>query len=173
MEWAVDGDNIALGQHLLEVGDATAANLSLLLRGQGLVVVVEQLLAVEGLEAAQHTLTNTADGDGADNLALEVELVLGGLGDVPVTTLDDLMSRHEVADKNQDRHDDVLGNRDDVGARYLGHGDTTVGLVGGVEVDMVGADTGSDGKLEVLGLGEALGGQVAGVEADKRGRTKC
>lgn len=52
VERAVDGDDVALGQHLLEVGDAAAANLLLLLGREGLVVVVEQLLAVKGLEAA-------------------------------------------------------------------------------------------------------------------------
>jgi hypothetical protein len=59
----------------------------------------------------------------------------------------------------------VLGDGDDVGAGDLGDGDAAVGLVGGDEVDVVGADAGRDGDLEVLGLGEALGGEVAGVEA--------
>jgi hypothetical protein len=59
----------------------------------------------------------------------------------------------------------VLGDGDDVGAGDLGNGDTAIGLVGGVEVDVVGADTSSDGDLEVLGLGEALSSKVTGVEA--------
>src|SRR5690606_30761321 len=46
-----------------------------------------------------------------------------------------------------------------------GDGDTAVSLVGGVEVDVVGADAGRDGQLEVLGAGQALRGEVAGVEA--------
>lgn len=59
----------------------------------------------------------------------------------------------------------MFGDRDDIGARDLGDGDSAVGLVGGVEVDVVGADAGGDGELEVLGLFEALGGEIAGVEA--------
>jgi hypothetical protein len=59
----------------------------------------------------------------------------------------------------------VLGDGDDVGAGHLGDGDAAVGLVGGGQVDVVGADAGGDGDFEVLGLGEALRGQVAGVEA--------
>lgn len=165
MQGAVDGDDVALGEHLLEILDAAAANLLLLLGRQGLVVVVQQLLAVEGLEAAQDTLADAADGDGADDLALEVELVLGGGGDVPVAGLDLLVGGDEVADEDEDGHDDVLGDGDDVGAGDLGDGDAAVGLVGGIEVDVVGADTSGDGDLEVLGLGEALSGQVAGVEA--------
>jgi hypothetical protein len=59
----------------------------------------------------------------------------------------------------------VLGDRDDVGAGYFGDGDAAVDRVGYVEVDVVGADARRDGELELLGFGEALGGEVAGVEA--------
>lgn len=59
----------------------------------------------------------------------------------------------------------MFGDGDDVGARDFGDGDAAIGLVGGVEVDMVGADAGGDGEFEVFGLGEAFGGEVAGVEA--------
>lgn len=162
---AVDGDNITLCKHLLQILNTPAANLCLLLRGQRLVVVVEQLLAVEGLETAQDTLADTADSDGTDNLALEVELVLGSGGDVPLAGLDLLVGGDEVAHEEEDGHDDVLSDGDDVGAGHLGHGHTTVGLVGGVEVDMVGTNAGGDGDLKVLGLGETLSGQVTRVEA--------
>ncbi|KAL2290575.1 hypothetical protein FJTKL_15622 [Diaporthe vaccinii] len=165
VQWAVDGDNITLCQHLLEVLDATGANLLLLLRAQRLVIVVKQLLAVEGLEAAQDTLTDTANGDGTNDLALEIKLVLGSLGDIPVSTLNLLMGGHKVADEGQDGHDDMLGNGDDVGARDLGNSNATVGGVGSVQVNMVGADTSGDSELQVLRLSETLGGQVARVEA--------
>jgi hypothetical protein len=62
----------------------------------------------------------------------------------------------------------VLGDADDVGPRDLGDGDAPVDLVGRVQVDVVGPDARGDGQLEVLGLGEALGGEVARVEADLR-----
>lgn len=162
---AVDGNDVALGEHVLEALDAAAADLLLLLGGQGLVVEVEQLLAVEGLEAAQDTLADAADGDGADDLALEVELVLGRLGHVPVAAGDLLAGGAEVADEREDGHDDVLGDGDDVGAGDLGDGDAAVGLVGDVQVDVVGADAGGDGDLEVLALAQALSGEVTGVEA--------
>lgn len=98
MQGAVDGDDIALGQHLLKAVDAAGADLLLDLGLEGLVVVVEQLLAVEGLEAAQDTLADAADSDGADDLVLEVVLVLSGGGDLPLAGLDHLVRRHEVAD---------------------------------------------------------------------------
>ena len=169
---AVDGDDVALGEHVLEIVDAAAANLLLLLVGQGLVVVVEQLGAVEGLEAAQDALANAADGDGADDLALEVVLLLGGGGHVPVAALHHLVGGHEVADQHQDGHDHVLGHRHHVGARHLSHRDAAVGLVSCVEVHVVRPDTRRHRQLEVLGLGEALGRQVARVEAVEGGKKR-
>jgi hypothetical protein len=164
VERAVDGDNVTLGEHLLECVDAAASNLLLLLLGQGLVVKVEKLLAVEGLEAAEDTLANAANSDGTDNLALEIELLLGSVGDIPLTTLDLLVGRDEVADEDEDSHEDVLSDGDDVGASDLSDGDTAVGLVGSVEVDVVRADTSGNSELEILGTGQSLSGQVTGVE---------
>jgi hypothetical protein len=153
VQGAVNSDNVTLGEHLLEVLDTTATDLLLGLGREGLVVVVEELLAVEGLEAAEDTLTDTANGDGTDDLALEVELVLSDSGDVPVTILDLLVGRNEVADQEEDGHDDVLSDGDDVRAGDLSNGDTAVGGVGGVQVNVVGTNTGSDSELKLLGLG--------------------
>ena len=164
VQGAVDSDNVTLGQHLLEVLDTAAADLLLNLGLEGLVVVVEELLAVEGLQAAEHTLTDTADSDGTDNLALEVELVLSDSSDVPVAVADLVVGGDEVADQSKDGHDDVLGNRDDVAASDLGDGDTAVGLVGSVQVNVVGTNTGGDSELQVLGLGETLSSEVSRVE---------
>jgi hypothetical protein len=165
VERAVDGHDVALREHLLKAVDAAAADLSLLLGGQRLVVEVEQLLAVEGFEAAEHTLTDAADGDGTHDLVLEVVLILGNGSDVPVASGNLLVGGDEVADKDQDGHDDVLSDGHDVGAGDLGNGNTAIGLVGGVQVDVVGADTSSHSKLQLLRLGETLSSEVAGVEA--------
>jgi hypothetical protein len=59
----------------------------------------------------------------------------------------------------------VLGDRDDVGASDLSNGDTAIGLVSSVQIDVVRANAGCDGDLEVLCLGESLCGEVAGMEA--------
>lgn len=164
VKWAVDGDDVALSKHLLEVLDTAAADLLLLLSGQRLVVEVQEFLAVEGLEPSEDTLADTANGNGTDDLALEVVLVLSNLGDVPVAVLDLLVCGNEVADEGEDGHDDVLGDRDDVGSSNLCNGDTTVGLVGSIEVNMVGTDTSSDSELEFLGLSETFCGKVTRVE---------
>lgn len=166
VQWAVDGDDIALSKHVLEVLNSSAANLLLLLGGKWLVVEVEELLAVEWLQSAEDTLADTANSDGTDDLAFEVVLVLGNLSDVPVTAGDLLVSWDEVSDKDEHGHDDVLGDGDDVGASDLSNGDTAIGLVGGVQVDMVGTNTGGHGELEVLRLGETLSGQVTWVESE-------
>lgn len=162
---AVDGDNVTLCQHLLQVLNTPAANLLLLLGAQGLVIKVQELLAVECLESAQDTLADTANSDCADDLVLEVILVLGNSSDVPVTSGNLLVCGDEVADKDEDGHDDVLSDGDDIGASDLSDGDAAIGLVGCVKVDVVGTDTGCDGNLEVLCLCEALSSEVAGVEA--------
>jgi hypothetical protein len=59
----------------------------------------------------------------------------------------------------------VLGDRDDVRACYFGDCYASICLVRGIEVDVVGANACSDGKLELLCLCEALCGEVAGVES--------
>ena len=168
MERAVDGDDIALGQHLLEVLYTSAANLLLLLGRQRLVVKVEELLAVKRLQATEHTLSNAADSNRAHHLVLEVVLVLGHLGHVPLALDNLLVGGNKVADKGEDGHDDVLGDGNDVGSSHLGDGDATIGLVGGVEVDMVRSNTSGNGELEVLRLGKTLCGQVTGVESVNR-----
>ena len=165
VQGAVDGDDVALGEHLLEVLDAAAADLLLDLGLEGLVVEVEQLLAVEGLEAAQDALADAADGHRAHHLVLQVVLVLRHGRHVPLARLDLLVRRHEVAHQRQDRHHHVLRHRHHVRARHLGHRHAAVGLVRRVQVDMVRPDPGGDGELQVLGLGETLGSEVAGVEA--------
>lgn len=165
MQRAVDGDDIALSKHILEVFNAAAADLLLNLGLQWLVVIVEQLLAVERLQTAQHTLANAAHGDGTDDLTLEVELVLRDRGHIPLSTGDLLVGRDEVADQGENGHDNMLGNGDNVAASNLGDGDTAIGLVGSIQVNVVGANTGGDGELQVLCLGQAFGSQVARVEA--------
>lgn len=165
VERAVDGDNIALSQHLLQVLDTSAANLLLLLSAQWLVVEVEKFLAVEWLESSENTLTNTANGNGTDDLTLKVVLTLGNGGDVPVTSLDLFVGGNEVADKDEDRHDDVLSDRDDVGASDFGDDKTAIGLVGSIEIDVVRSNTSSNAELEVLGLCKTLSGEVTWVES--------
>ena len=165
VQGAVNSDNVTLSKHLLEAINTTATDLLLGLGAQGLVVVVQKLLAVEGLETAQDTLTDTANSDGTDDLALEIVLVLSDGSNVPLATLDLLVGRDEVTDQSQDGHNDVLSDGDDVGTGDLGNGDTAVGGVGGVQVNVVGTDTSSDSELEVLGLSQTLSGEVTGVEA--------
>jgi len=61
----------------------------------------------------------------------------------------------------------VLSDGDDVGSSDLSDGNTAIGLVGSVQVDVVRTNTGGDGNLEVLGLGKTLCGEVTRVETGK------
>lgn len=72
------------------------------------------------------------------------------------------MGGDEVPNQNEDGHDDMLGDRDDVGSGDLGDGDVL--LVGSVKINVIGANASSDGDFEVLGLFQPLPCQVAGVE---------
>jgi len=159
---AVDGDDVALRHEVLEVVDA--ARLDGFGSGgrEGCVVVVEKLFAVEGQETLKDTVTDAASSNGADNFALQVECVPCNVGDNPVTALDHLVRRHKVPHKQEDAHDDVLGNGDDVGSRDLENLDSVVNS--GIEVDVVRSDTCGDADLEVLGLLHEFAGQVARVE---------
>jgi hypothetical protein len=139
-----------VGRAHLEVVDAARVDLLRGVLGQRVVVVVQQLLAVERHEALEHAEADAARAERADDLALEVERVARDLGDLPVAALDHLVRGHEVADEEEDRHDDVLRDGDDVRARHLHHLD--VPLHRRIEVDVVRADTGSDAHLQVLRL---------------------
>ena len=72
--------------------------------GEGVVVVVEELLAVEGQETLQDAVADTARTDGADDLALEVVRGARNIRDLPVTTLDHLQSQAIGASKYRSLH---------------------------------------------------------------------
>lgn len=165
MEWTIDGNDIALSQHILQILHTTASNLLLELRREWLVVEVKQLLAVERLQSPQNALSDTANSDGTDDLVLEIVLTLRNGSDIPVSRCDLLVRRDEVADEDEDGHDDVLGDRNDIGSSDFGDSDTAIGLVGGIKVDVIRPNASGDGELEVLGFGKAFSGQVAGMEA--------
>jgi len=59
----------------------------------------------------------------------------------------------------------MLGDGDDVGAGDFCNGDTAIGLVRSIQVDVIGSDASSDGNLQLLGLCETLGSEVTGVES--------
>lgn len=165
MQRAIDSNNIALAQHLLKTFHTSASNLLFEFWFEGLIVKVEQLLAIKRLQSPQDALSDTANGDGTDDFVLEIVLALCDSCNIPVSRCDLLVGWDEVADKDEDGHDDVLGDGDDIGAGNFGHGDSAVGLVGSVEVDMIRSNTSGDGELEVFGFGETLSGQVTGMEA--------
>jgi hypothetical protein len=160
---AVDGHDVGLRQHLLEGLDPSAVEcLGGVLRERR-VVEVEQFLAVEGNESLknlgmrqeqarsarvaapkqikEHVRTSVPDSASPDcrnDLPLEIESGSSDLGDVPVPSLDHLVRGRVVSDEEQDGHDDVLGDRDNVRPADLRDGDAS--LVGSVEVDVVGSD---------------------------------
>lgn len=165
MQRAIDGNNIALPQHFLKTLHTSASDLFFDFWFEGLIVEVEQLLAIKRLQSSQDALSDTANGDGPDDFVLEIILALCDSCNVPVSRRDLLVGWDEVANEDEDGHEDVLGDGDNVGARDFGNGDSAVGLVGSVKVNMVRSDARGHGELEILGFGETLGGQVTRMEA--------
>ena len=171
MQRAVDGDNVALGQHFLQVVHTSASNLLLNLGFQRLVIKVKQLLAVEWLESPQHTLANAPNSNCTYNLVLEVILVLSNSSDIPVSTRHLLVSWDEVANKGEDSHENMLCHRYDVGTSHFSDGDTTIGFVRGIQVNVVRSDASGNGELELFSFSESLGGQVTWMEAEGNKRS--
>jgi len=99
---------------------------------QGSVVIVDELLAVEGQQTLEDAVTDTTSTNGANNLALEIVGVASNLRDHPVSTLDHLritsnqqrkaraswssylVCWNKVPDKQEDRHHNVLSDGDDI-----------------------------------------------------------
>jgi hypothetical protein len=158
VQGAVDGDDVTLGDELLKVIDAAGLDSLGGSSWQRSVVVVEKLLAVEGHETLEDTVANAASTDGADDLVLQVERVAGDLRDLPVAALNHLVGGYEVPDEQEDAHDDVLRDGDDVGAGHLEDLDPV--LDSSVQVNVVGADACSDADFEVLGLLNEISGKV-------------
>lgn len=74
------------------------------------------------------------------------------------------MSGDKVANQSEYGHDDVFSHGDDIRSGDFGYSNPSVGLVSSVEVDMIRADSSSDGDLEFLSLGQSFGGEVSRVE---------
>ena len=173
MQRTIDRNYIALAQHLLQCVYTTASNLFFQFGCKRLVIKIKQLFAVKRLQPSQHSLSDTTNGHGTDDLILEIVFTLGNGSNIPVTVLDHLMRRDEVSNQGKYGHDDMLSYRNDVGAGDLCYSDTTVGLIRSVEVDMIRADAGSHGELEFLRLLQAFSGQVTWVEAIEGDSSAC
>jgi hypothetical protein len=162
VEGAVDSDDIALRDELLEVNDAASVDgLGGSFRERS-IVVVEEFFAVKWSQTLKDTVTDTASTDGTDNLALQVKGVASDVRDLPVTTFDHLVGRNKVPDEEEDGHDNVLSNGHDIGAGDFQNLDFV--LDSGVEVNVVRADTSCDTELQVLGLLDQVSCEVPRVE---------
>lgn len=137
MQGTVDGNNVTLFYHILELFDTYTANFFRLFFTQRLVVEVEELLAVKRFKSAQDALTDTTNTNGTNDLVLEIILLLGDGSNIPVTSLHLLVGGDKVSNQYQDGHNNVLSNRDDITASDFGDRNTAISLVGNVKVDVV------------------------------------
>lgn len=133
---AVDSDDISLSEHLLEVLNSSATNFLGSLFGKGLVIEVEEFLTVERYETSQDTFTDTSDTNGSNDLALNIEGVLGNGSDVPFTTGDLLVSGDKVADESEHGENDVFSDRYDIGSSNFSNEDLL--LIGSSKINVIG-----------------------------------
>jgi len=136
------------------------------------IVIVQKLLAIEGLEALQDPVSNPTSTNGTDNFTLEIKGVPSDVSDFPVATLDHLVSGHEVPDEQEDRHHHVFCDGGDVGPGHFQDLNLFVdsfeyerivllrlGLRGSwemvrasIQIDMITTNTSSNTKFQVLSL---------------------
>lgn len=160
-----EGEGKTLKFTYLQVLDSPATDLFLNLGIKWLVVEVKQLFAIKSFQSSQHTLAYSPYSNRPYNLTLKIVLAFRHSGNIPATTSDLLVRRDEIADKNQDGHDDVLGHRYNVGTCDLGDGDTAIRLVCSIQIDMIRSNTCCDREFEFLRFGETFRGQITRMKA--------
>jgi len=114
VQGAVDGDDIAHGDHFLKRFDPASLDSGSGLLGKRSVVEIDEFFTVKGHETLEDTVTDTTGTDGADDFAFEIKRVTSDGRDLPVAALDHLVCGDKVAHEEKDRHDDVFCNGDDV-----------------------------------------------------------
>ena len=151
----VDAHEVGLGEQGVEVDEADAH-----LRGAaGLHVgVVRDDLHPEGAEPLRDEHADAAEADDPDGLL--VELDAGVLRALPLAVAQRRVGRADVAGGGEHERDGELGGADDVGRR--GVDDHHAGLGGGLDVDVVEADTGAGDDLEAGRGRERLGVHLGG-----------
>ena len=92
----------------------------------------------------------------------EVVRACDAIGNVPAAFDHPLIGGDVIAHEREDHHHHMLGDRDAIAIRDFGDRDAPVHC--GLQINVIGADAGGDGELQLLGLGDALGGQIGGPE---------
>jgi hypothetical protein len=151
----VDGDEVALGQQLVEGDEAGTELAGALDRDVG---VVGEDLDAEALEPLGHELADAAEADDADLLLEQLDAAVLAAG--PLAALEHLVGGRDVAGAGQQQADGELGGGGDVGGR--GVHDHDAGLGGGVDVDVVEPHPGAGDDLQALGGGDRLGVHLRG-----------
>ena len=146
----VDGDEVALGEQLVEGDQAGAEHAGALHRDVG---VVGEDLDAEALEPLGDELADAAEADDADLLLEQLDAAV--LAALPGAVLQGLVGRRDVAGAGEQQADGELGGAGDVGGRCVD--DHDAGLGGGLDVDVVEADAGAGDDLQAPGGGDGLG----------------
>lgn len=128
MERSVDGDDVALSEEFLEVFDTTSVDLLLSFGREILVIVVcrkrsktgqplptmsesgrhtEELLAVEGNESLENTVTDSTTTQSSNDFSFQIVSVLGDTSYVPFLVDDLSVTDVVVANEEENRHNNL------------------------------------------------------------------
>ena len=161
MKRRIDRHNVTDLDHVLDIRMPGEVEFLLDRLRQPVPIVVMQM-HVEGLEPAKHGEADAAGGDRADVHALDIIGARDAVGDVPAALHHPLVGGNVVPHEPEDHHHDVFGDADRIAVGDLGDRDPAVDR--GLKVDVVGADAGGDGELQLLGLGDPIGRQIGRPE---------
>jgi len=153
VERAVDGDNVAVRNHVFHSGVIGQVELGLNVSRETMSVIVVKL-NIEGIKSAENGKTDTTRRNGTDVHAFKIVGTRDTVSDVPSTRHNLLVGGNVIADKGEDHHDDVFSNADGVAESDLS--DCNVAGASSFQVDVIRADTGGETHLKVRGLSNAL-----------------
>lgn len=161
---SVDDDDVALGQHCVEILLERSSYLTLELRIHLEAIMVEEI-AVERLQPLEQKPAYSPSSNRSNGLAFEVIGSMGDGSDVPFPTDDLMVSRQVVPDEDEDPHEFVFSNRDSVAPGDLGHCQPS--LSRSLEINVVRTNASGQQKLQVLRLLDSLRGYICRVERSR------
>ena len=161
----MDGEEVGLGDHLVEAEQLDAHLLGPLLRHEG---VVRHEAHAEALGPVGDQLADAAETDDAEGLVGEFDALPTAA--LPATVDEGGMGLRHVAGRGQQQRHRVLGGRNDVALRRVDHHHAAAG--GRLDVDVVEADARATDDHQVGAGGQHGVGHVGGRADDQCARAR-
>ncbi|GER29476.1 DNA polymerase III subunit alpha [Striga asiatica] len=157
----VDDNYVALWKHHIKILLKPGPDLTLQLSIHLYSIMVQQV-TVEGLQPLEQKPANSPSSNRAHSLTFEIIRPISNGRHIPVTGDDLMITWQEIADEYKDSHELVFSHRDDIAAGDLRHRDSCGSCRR--QVDVVGADSGGEKKLQVFSPFDAFGRHLIYVD---------